>query len=58
MVPELLDSLFRGGMPLGSLVSGYFITLLSASTGIAVNGELLVLVAIYVLARSRSVRAL
>lgn len=49
---------FRGGMPVGSLVSGYFITLSSASTVIAVNGCLLVAVAIYVLLRSPSVRAL
>jgi len=34
---------FRGGMPLGSLVSGYFITLSSASVVLAVNGILLAL---------------
>ena len=49
---------FRGGIPLGSLVSGYFITLTSASTVIAVNGTLLVLVATYVFLRSQSIREL
>ena len=49
---------FRGGMPLGSLVSGYLITLTSAPVVIAANGSLLVLVAIYALLRSPSVRNL
>ncbi len=49
---------FRGGIPLGSLVSGYFITLTSASTVIAVNGALLVLVATCVFFRSQSIREL
>ena len=49
---------FRGGIPLGSLVSGYFITLTSVSTVIAVNGTLLVLVATYVFLRSQSIREL
>ncbi len=40
---------FRGGMPVGSLVSGYFMTLSSPSTVIAVNGVLLALVATYFL---------
>ena len=49
---------FRGGMPLGSLVSGYFISLASAPTVIAINGALLVLVATYFLIRSHGVREL
>lgn len=49
---------FRGGMPLGSLVSGYFITLTSAPAVIAVNGVLLMLVGGYVLLRSPTVRGL
>ena len=49
---------FRGGMPLGSLISGYFISQLSASTVIAVNGLLLSLVAFGFLLGSRQVRAL
>ncbi len=49
---------FRGGMPLGSLVSGYFISRTSAPAVIAVNGVLLMLVAIFVLLRSPTVREL
>ena len=40
---------FRGGMPLGSLVSGYLATSLGAPTVIAINGILLVVVAGYFL---------
>ena len=47
---------FRGGMPLGSLVSGYFATLIGAPMVIAINGGLLVVVAAYFLVRSHGVR--
>jgi predicted MFS family arabinose efflux permease len=47
---------FRGGMPLGSLVSGYLATFFGAPRVIAVNGVLLVVVAAYFLVRSREVR--
>ncbi len=47
---------FRGGMPLGSLVSGYFATIIGAPTVIAINGVLLVVVAMYFLIRSHGVR--
>ena len=40
---------FRGGMPLGSLVSGWLATSLGAPTVISINGVLLVLVATYFL---------
>ena len=49
---------FRGGMPLGSLVSGYFITQFSASAVIATNGLLLSLVAVGFLMGNRQVREL
>ena len=49
---------FRGGMPIGSLISGYFMTLFSPSSVIAVNGGLLALVALYFLIRSHGVREL
>ena len=49
---------FRGGMPLGSLVSGYFITQFSAPAVIATNGLLLSLVAVGFLMGSRQVREL
>src|SRR5439155_20025787 len=47
---------FRGGMPLGSLVSGYFATLIGAPMVIGINGVLLIIVALYFLARSHGVR--
>jgi MFS family permease len=47
---------FRGGMPLGSLVSGYFATLVGAPLVIGINGVLLVVVAMYFLIRSHGVR--
>ena len=49
---------FRGGMPLGSLVSGYFTTIAPTATVMTVNGGLLVCVAVYFLVRSHGVRAL
>jgi predicted MFS family arabinose efflux permease len=47
---------FRGGMPLGSLASGYLATIIGAPTVIGINGILLVAVALYFLARSHGVR--
>jgi MFS family permease len=47
---------FRGGMPLGSLVSGFFATYVGAPMVIAVNGALLIVVAVYFLVRSHGVR--
>jgi MFS family permease len=47
---------FRGGMPLGSLVSGYLATYIGAPMVIGINGVLLVVVALYFLARSHGVR--
>lgn len=49
---------FRGGMPLGTLASGYLTTLASTQTIIAINGGLLTFVAIYFLIRSHGVREL
>jgi predicted MFS family arabinose efflux permease len=46
---------FRGGMPLGSLVSGYLATFLGAPMVIGINGALLVLVAAYFLTRNHGV---
>jgi len=43
-------------MPLGSLVSGYLATLISAPVVIGINGALLVAVALYFLVRSPIVR--
>jgi MFS family permease len=46
---------FRGGMPLGSLVSGWLATFLGAPLVIGINGVLLVVVAIYFLTRNHGV---
>jgi MFS family permease len=47
---------FRGGMPLGSLVSGYFASTFGTQAVIGVNGALLVVVALYFLVRSHGIR--
>jgi len=49
---------FRGGMPLGSLVSGYLATFIGAPRVIGINGVLLVAVAVYFLIRNHGVRDL
>ena len=49
---------FRGGMPLGSLTSGYLAGTFGAPAVLVVNGGLLMLVAAYFLVRSRGVRGL
>jgi MFS family permease len=46
---------FRGGMPLGSFVSGWLATSLGAPLVIGINGGLLVVVAAYFLIRNRGV---
>ena len=47
---------FRGGMPIGSLVSGYLATHIGVPWVIGINGGLLVLVAIYFLLSRHGVR--
>ena len=49
---------FRGGMPLGSLVGGWIANQTSAPTVLTVNGILLSLLALFLLTRTRGVRAL
>jgi predicted MFS family arabinose efflux permease len=49
---------FRGGMPLGSLASGYFASKIGAPVVLVCNGILLVAVATYFLVRSHGVREL
>jgi MFS family permease len=46
---------FRGGMPLGSLASGYLATFIGAPMVIGINGALLTVVAIYFLSRNHGV---
>jgi MFS family permease len=47
---------FRGGMPIGSLVSGWLANFIGAPMVIGINGALLIVVAAYFLARSHGVR--
>jgi MFS family permease len=49
---------FRGGMPLGGLAAGTFASLTSAPAALAVDGTLLVLVAMYYLVKGGGVRGL
>jgi MFS family permease len=49
---------FRGGMPLGSLVSGWLATMTSAPTVLVVNGVLLSIVAAWFLLKNHGVREL
>jgi MFS family permease len=49
---------FRGGMPLGSLASGFIASRTSAPAVLAVNGILVAIVATYFLIRSHGVREL
>jgi uncharacterized membrane protein YfcA len=47
---------FRGGMPLGSLASGYLATFIGAPLVLEINGVLLMIVALYFLIRSHGIR--
>jgi predicted MFS family arabinose efflux permease len=49
---------FRGGMPLGSLAAGWAASFTSAPRVLAVNGGLIMCVAVYFLIRGRDVREL
>ena len=49
---------FRGGMPLGSLVSGYFASISSAPAVLAANGVILLIVSAYLLLKSQEIRVL
>ncbi len=49
---------FRGGMPIGSLVSGYAASLTSAPTVLTLNGIAMLTVSAYFLLKSKEIRAL
>ena len=49
---------FRGGMPLGSLASGWLVTVTSAPAVLTINGLILSAIGIVVLTRSRNIREL
>ena len=57
-VMSVYNVAFRGGMPFGSIVSGWLIPILSAPVVIAANGLLLVLLGVYFLTVQRRVAAL
>jgi len=49
---------FRGGMPLGNLLSGWLVPIFTAPVVLGVNGFLLVLLALYFLLLQRRLAAL
>jgi hypothetical protein len=49
---------FRGGMPLGSLVSGYVASVSSAPIAIAINGVALIAASTFFLLKTREIRVL
>ncbi len=57
-VMSVYNVAFRGGMPLGSIVTGYLVRIYSAPHVLAVNGLLLVAVGVYFLLVQRRVAAL
>ena len=57
-VMSVYNVAFRGGMPLGSIVTGCLVPIYSAPRVLAVNGLLLVVVGCYYLAAQRRVAAL
>jgi len=57
-VMSVYNCAFRGGMPMGNLVSGWLVPAFTAPIVLSVNGLLLVLVAIYFLVVQRRVAAL
>jgi len=57
-VMSVYNFAFRGGMPIGNLVSGWLVPLYTAPLVLAVNGFLLIIVALYFLLAQRRVAAL
>jgi predicted MFS family arabinose efflux permease len=57
-VMSVYNCAFRGGMPMGNLVSGWLVPLFTAPIVLGVNGLLLILVAAYFLLIQRRVAAL
>jgi len=57
-VMSVYNFAFRGGMPMGNLLTGWLVPLYSAPHVLAVNGALLAAVAVYFLAVQRRVAAL
>jgi predicted MFS family arabinose efflux permease len=57
-VMSVYNVAFRGGMPFGSLVTGYLVPIFTAPAVLAVNGVLLAAVGLYFLLVQRKVAAL
>jgi MFS family permease len=57
-VMSVYNFAFRGGMPMGNIVSGWLVPVFSAPIVLGVNGFLLILVALYFLVVQRRVAAL
>ncbi|MFZ0138802.1 MAG: MFS transporter [Candidatus Sulfotelmatobacter sp.] len=57
-VMSVYNFAFRGGMPLGNLLSGWLVPIFTAPVVLGVNGMLLVLIALYFLLVQRRVAAL
>ena len=57
-VMSVYNCAFRGGMPMGNLLSGWLVPIFTAPIVLAVNGGLLVLVASYFLLFQRRVASL
>jgi predicted MFS family arabinose efflux permease len=57
-VMSVYNFAFRGGMPIGNLVSGWLVPVYTAPVVLAVNGFLLILVALYFLLMQRRVASL
>ena len=57
-VMSVYNFAFRGGMPMGNLVSGWLVPIFTAPWVLAVNGVLLIVIALYFLLVQRRVAAL
>ena len=57
-VMSVYNFAFRGGMPMGSLLTGWLVPMFSAPCVLAVNGGLLVLLSLYFFVAQRRVAAL
>jgi predicted MFS family arabinose efflux permease len=57
-VMSVYNCAFRGGMPMGNLLSGWLVPVFTAPVVLGVNGSLLVLVALYFLLMQRRVATL
>jgi predicted MFS family arabinose efflux permease len=57
-VMSVYNFAFRGGMPMGNLLSGWLVPLFTAPVVLTVNGLLLILLGLYYLVVQRRVAAL